>query len=88
MQKPLLLLVAFLILVLLVTTIGKMSPANLAGPGLDLLIYFLVLIISIISLLTGVYQIIRGKKSFISFLHIFFSIIVFALAYYEVTKRG
>jgi len=85
MLKPVLLLLSFLILVLLVT-LGKISPANASGSGLTTLFYFLTLIISIISLITGIYQIIAGKKAVISFAYILCALIVGILSYYAIMK--
>src|ERR1700691_5596930 len=84
MLKPILLLLSFLILVLLVT-LSKMSPTNTLRPSWAILFYFLTLIISIISLITGVYKIIAGKKTVISFVYILCSIMVGILSYYEIT---
>jgi hypothetical protein len=86
MQKTLLLLVGFLMVILLITAIGKPhGETDTAGPAL--LFYYLVLLMSILSLMTGIYRMIKGKRTLLSFLHIFFSLIVFALSFYLVINQ-
>jgi len=45
---------------------GKIEPTNLAGPGLDMIAYFLVFITSLVLLIRDLAKIKRGKQFIIS----------------------
>jgi hypothetical protein len=83
MKRSFLLLIAVVMLLVLVTATGKM-PGTGAGPVP--FFYFLILLVSIVSLMTGTLRVISGKRSLLSFIFIFLSVIVFALAYYLVIQ--
>jgi hypothetical protein len=81
MKRSLLLLAAVIILLALVTA-GSEMPGQLSGnKGPVYLFYCLVLLISIISVVNGILRVTGGNRSFLTFLYIFFSLVVFALAY-------
>jgi hypothetical protein len=86
MKRSFLILFAAMVLVLLFTTVAKISPANMAEPGLSLFLYFILLFVSIISSVTGLFQIIAGKKKLISLIYLVCSILVFWLSYRAITK--
>jgi len=86
MKRSFLLLGSVVILLVLLAAGGKMRGALAANTGLIYLFYCLVLLLSIISVISGVLRMIRGNRSLISCLYIFFSLVVFALAYFLVTR--
>ncbi|HLY70307.1 MAG TPA: hypothetical protein VKR53_11310 [Puia sp.] len=86
MKRSLSLLAAIVILLVLVAT-GSKTPGMLSDKrGFLYLFYCLVLLLTIISVINGVLRVLGGNRSLLSFLYIFFSIAVSALAYWMVIR--
>jgi len=71
-KKPLAHFIFYIVGIILLVTSNKLSPTNLAGPGLDIIV-LIILFVSIISLLTLTwfkFQIEVSNKLIISSIHL------------------
>ncbi|HZE84202.1 MAG TPA: hypothetical protein VE035_07820 [Puia sp.] len=80
----------YLITFLLILIIHKLSPTNLAGPGLDLVVYFFALILSVALLGRSITKVKSTDRSsyWLLYINIAGTIVVTVLLYYVFTKKN
>jgi hypothetical protein len=88
-MKKIMLAVGFYIIVCpFILTIHGLSPTNMAGPGLDIVVYFLSALITVIFLAISLIKITPANK--LSYLNVVINVIgaaiITVLLYWEFTK--
>jgi hypothetical protein len=89
MQKSFLIIIAYLLADVLLLTIPQLSPTNMAGPGLDIVVFFAGALAGIIIVIRSVIKLL-AKKSTLSGLTINLvgSLTMLILIYYLLNKKG
>jgi len=88
MKKIILIILFYLIVAFYMVKAHGLSPTNLAGPGLDLLVYFLAFTISLVLLLRSILKARREEKSTIQLfiVHLAGNLLVLTLLGYVLLK--
>jgi hypothetical protein len=89
-MKHLLNILYFLLLCVAILTIDMFSPTNMAGPGLDIVVYFIAILIGIILFIRNIMKIRHeNRSSYIAFGISAIGLLgVILMVYYEWTKKN
>jgi len=88
MKKIVLAILFYVIACWLILTIHSLSPTNMAGPGLDIVVYFVSVIVTVAFLVISLIKLRSGNK--LSYLNLFINLagtlIIIIFLYRELTK--
>jgi hypothetical protein len=89
MQKSFLIIIVYLLADVLLLTIPQLSPTNMAGPGLDIVVFFAGTLAGIIIVIRSVIRLL-AKKSTRSrpTINLIGSVTMLILIYYLLNKEG